>query len=98
MTLSTHTARYSVLQAETPGEGVVNIGILLEDPETDTLALRLRRDLASLVDDEEDQEVLESLAADLAGKARELGAAKLFEYLESTLSGAVRLTDREEVL
>ena len=27
-----------------------------------------------------------------------MGAEKLFEYLESNLSGAIRITDREEVL
>lgn len=91
------TGRYAVVQAETPGAGLINIGILLENPETDALALRFRRDLTSLVEDEEDLEVLESLADDLAAKAREIGAAKLFEYLESNLSGAIRITDREEV-
>jgi SOS-response transcriptional repressor LexA len=96
--LETRTGRYAVLQAETPVEGLVNIGVLLEDPETNALALRLRRDLASLIEDEEDREVLEALEEDLAAKARELGAAKLFEYLESDLSGSIRITDREEVL
>lgn len=93
----TRLARFSVLQAETPERGLVNLGILLEDPQTDTLLLRLRRDLDSLVEDEEDREVLESLAGDLARKAREMGAAKLFEYLESNLSGSIRITEREEI-
>lgn len=91
------TGRYAVVQAETPDAGLVNVGILLEDPETNSLLLRFRRDLNSAVEDEEDREVLESLADDLAGKAREMGAARLFEYLESTLSGAIRITEREEV-
>jgi SOS-response transcriptional repressor LexA len=92
------TGRYAVLQAETPQQGLVNIGVLLQEPRSDSLRLRFRRDLDSLVDDAEDREVLEALAGDLAGKAQELGAEKLFEYLESSLSGAIRLTDREEVL
>jgi SOS-response transcriptional repressor LexA len=92
------TGKYSIVQAETPEQGLLNIGVLLEDPETNSLALRLRRDLASLVEDHEDREVLEALGDDLAAKARELGAAKLFEYLESNLSGAIRITDREEVV
>ena len=96
--IETRMARYSVVQAETPEHGVVNIGVLLEDPESNTLALRFRRDLDSLADDDEDREVLEGLADDLAAKSRELGAAKLFEYLEANLSGAVRVTDREQVL
>ena len=95
------TGRYSVVQAETPSGELVNIGILLEDSETDTLVLRFRRDLAALAPesegDEEDREVLEHLAGDLAAKARELGAAKLFQYLESTLSGAIRITDRQQI-
>lgn len=92
--------RFSILQAETAEHGIVNIGVLLEDPETDTLLLRLRRDLDSLVEDEEDEEdkeLLEALSEDLAAKAREMGAAKLFEYLEANLSGAIRITDREEI-
>ena len=47
-----------MVQAETPEQGLVNLGILLEDPETDSLRLRFRRDLESLADDEEDLEVL----------------------------------------
>jgi phage repressor protein C with HTH and peptisase S24 domain len=93
----TRVGRFSVVQAETPGRGLVNIGILLEDPESDSLHLRFRRDLDSLLDDAEDREVLEALSQDLAAKAREMGAAKLFEYLESSLSGAIRITDREEL-
>jgi SOS-response transcriptional repressor LexA len=91
-------ARYSVVQADTPEPGLVNLGVLLEDPQTDSLCLRLRRDLESLVPDEEDREVLEALADDLALKAREMGAGKLFEYLESNVSDAIRITDREEIL
>ena len=90
--------KFSVVQAEAPDQGLVNVGVLLEDPETDSLRLRIRRDLESLAEDEEGLEVLEALAQDLDQKAREMGAEKLFEYLESNLSNAIRITDREEVL
>jgi SOS-response transcriptional repressor LexA len=96
--LQSRLGKYCMVQAETPSAGLVNLGVLLEDPETDVLRLRFRRDLESLSDEEEDREVLLALADDLAGKAREMGAEKLFEYLESNLSGAIRITDREEVL
>lgn len=89
---------YSIVQAETPERGLVNLGVLLEDPETDSLGLRFRRDLESLLEDAEDLEVLRALGGDLTRKAREWGAGKLFDYLESNLSGAIRVTDREEVL
>jgi SOS-response transcriptional repressor LexA len=64
------------------------------------LRLRFRRDLESLAPSviEEDLDVLRALGDDLTEKAREMGAEKLFEYLESNLSGAIRVTDREEVL
>jgi len=100
-TVEARLGKYSIVQAETLGTGLVNLGVLLEDPETDSLRLRFRRDLESLVpeiQDDEDLDVLRALADDLAAKAQELGAEKLFEYLESTLSGAIRVTDREEVL
>lgn len=99
--LHTHTGRYSVIQAELPGRGLVNLGVLLEDPQSDAVHLRFRRDMDSLVDeedDEEDLEILENLGDDLARKSGELGAQKLFEYLEGTLSASVRITDREQVL
>src|SRR5437868_6986306 len=93
-TLQTQTGRYSILQAELPGHGLVNLGVLLQDPQSDALYLRFRRDLDSLVE-EEDLEVLEALAGDLGRKADDLGAEKLVEYLETTLSASIRLTDRE---
>lgn len=79
---------------ETPD--LVNIGVLLEDPETDSLRLRFRRDFDSLAGEEE-TEVLAGLPDDLARKASEMGAGKLFEYLESNASNAIQVTDREEV-
>lgn len=98
MTLQSRLGKYSIVQAETPEQGLVNLGVLLEDPESNSLRLRLRRDLESLVAEEEDLDVLRALGDDLAQKAQEMGAEKLFQYLESSLSGAIRVTDREELL
>ena len=96
-TIQTQRGHYAILQAELPPHGLINLGILLQNPSSDALYLRLRRDLDSLAD-EEDLEVLTHLADDLAQKARESGAGKLFEYLEDTLSDTLRITDREQVL
>lgn len=93
----TRLGKYCIVQAETPEQGLVNLGVLLEDPETDSLRLRFRRDLESLAE-EEDLDVLGALGDDIAAKAQELGAEKLFEYLESNVSNAIRITDREEVM
>jgi len=96
-TLQTQTGRFSIVQAELPGHGSVNLGVLLQDPQSGALHLRFRRDLDSLVE-EEDLDVLEGLSDDLSRKAGELGAEKLFEYLEGTLSASIRVTDREQIL
>jgi len=93
--IQTRIGRYGILQAEL--RGLVNLGVLLEDPEANRLYLRLRRDLESLAEGQ-DLDVLSALADDLAGKADEMGAARLFEYLENTLSGTLRITDREQVM
>ena len=93
----TRIGKYSILQLEAPGRAVVNLGVLLQDPDSDALFLRFRRDLESVVD-EEDLDVLSALADDLGRKAEEMGAGKLFEYLETNLSGSIQVTDREEVL
>ncbi|HYL75104.1 MAG TPA: S24 family peptidase [Bryobacteraceae bacterium] len=92
---ATNLGKFSVIQAEVPGHGLQNLGVLLQD--SDSLRVRFRRDLNRLVD-EEDLEVLSALPDDLLHKAGDLGIEQLFEYLESTLSGAVRITDRETVL
>src|SRR5579863_2196212 len=95
--VQTREGRYSVLQAELPDHGLVNLGVLLSDPQSNVFGLRLRRDLSTLAEDE-DLEVFEALADDLEAKAREMGAEKLFGYLENTLSGTLRITDRRPVV
>jgi phage repressor protein C with HTH and peptisase S24 domain len=47
---------------------------------------------------EDDLDFFAALADDLSRKADELGSEKLFAYLEETLSGTLRITDREVVL
>lgn len=95
--ISTRRGQFSVVQAELPEHGLVNLGVLLQDPESDRLHLRFRRDMDTLAE-EEDLEALEALADDLNAKAAEMGAERLFEYLENTLSGSIRVTDRGAVL
>lgn len=95
--IATRRGQFCVVQTELPDHGLVNLGVLLQDPDSDALFVRFRRDLDTLAE-EEDREVLVALGDDLSAKAHEMGAERLFEYLESTLSGTVRITDREPVL
>jgi SOS-response transcriptional repressor LexA len=87
---------YYLLQAEFPGGGPSPIGVLLENPTTNELHLRLRRDLETLAGDE-DAEVLSALAQDLRGKAAELGASELLRSLEDSLSNAIQITGRQAI-
>lgn len=87
---------YSLLLSYLPNHGEQTIGVLLLDPATDTLHIRLRRDW-HYVADEEDIEVLAELADDLESLARENGGAAVLERLEREASQALRVSDREAI-
>lgn len=89
-------AQYSLLTCHLPDHGPETIGVLLFDPGTDTLHIRLRRDWNSVAS-EEDAEVLEELEEDLNMQARERGGAAVLEYLENNASLSLRVSDREAV-
>ena len=72
------------------------IGVLLLDPATDTLHIRLRRDWSTVASDE-DAEVLAELEEDLLSQARERGGAAVLEFLLNVASQSLRVTDREAV-
>jgi hypothetical protein len=97
MLIETRVAAWWLIEAALPGRGVEPIGVLLLEPESDTLHLKLRRDWDAIAG-ADDAEVLRALADDLGRKARELGAAALIGFFEDSLSNAIRLSDRREVL
>jgi SOS-response transcriptional repressor LexA len=88
------TAEYSVLQLALPGRPAIGFGILLYDPATDSLYHRFRDDIHELADPE-DAEVLDLLEEDLTARLRELGGRQVLEWLEDSLSNALRMTDRK---
>ena len=87
---------FSLLVADLPGGRAQPIGVLLLDPKTDTLYVRLRRDWESIAS-EEDTELLGELEDDLLLQARELGGTAVLEHLEDVASQSVRVADRQEV-
>ena len=93
---TTHRARFSLLTIHLPGADDAVAGVVLEDPAANQLHVRLRRDWDSIAPDE--SEVLSALEYDLTSKARESGAAALFDYLENTLSNVIRIGDRREIV
>lgn len=94
--LTTQHSRYMIITLELPGAGPMNAGVLLEDPSTDRLWVRLRRDWDEFVPEE--AEVLSAMEYDLAAKAQELGAKELLRYLEDTLSNVFVVADRGDVV
>ena len=93
--LTTQNALYMILTLELPGTGRMNAGVLLEDPSTDRLWVRLRRDWDDLAPEE--AEVLAAVEYDLASKSKEMGATQLLQYLEDTLSNTLTVTDHNKV-
>jgi len=90
-------AWWSLLEVAHPGCGPVPYGILLADRETDELTLRLA-DPASFGElDEQAFDILGELPADLELKGREMGGSRLLEWLEDSLSGFLRVSDRAPV-
>ena len=94
--VNTGAARYALLMVELPGQEAITAGVLLEDPATDRVHIRLRRDWERLAPDE--AEVLAFLEDDLLARAAEEGAAKFFARLEDTLSNTIRVSDRREAM
>lgn len=93
---NTRPARYSLLMVDLPGQEVITAGVLLEDPATDRVHIRLRRDWERLAPEE--AEVLAFLEEDLVAQADDEGAAKFFARLEDTLSNSIRVSDRREAM
>jgi phage repressor protein C with HTH and peptisase S24 domain len=94
--VNTRAARYSLLMVELPGREVITSGVLLEDPASDRVHIRLRRDWERLAPEE--AEVLGEVEADLLAQAAAEGAAKFFARLEDTLSNTIRVSDRREAM
>jgi len=88
--------QFSLLVSRVPGQGGQTVGVLLLDPKSDMLYVRLRRDWERVAS-EEDAEVLSALEDDLVMQARERGGTAVLENLENVASNAVRVTDREAV-
>src|SRR4051794_23493225 len=86
-------AAWSLIEIERPGARPEAFGVLLVDEETDGLTLRLRSsgDFPAL--EEQAVDLLDLHEPDLNPKAPEMGAHRLFDALEDSLSGFLRISD-----
>lgn len=85
---------YSVVEADLP-DGCTAVGVLLQDPESDALYQRFRRDWDEVAPEDD---VLPLLSSDLTEKARVMGAGNLLSWLEENASNSIRVTDRQRAL
>ena len=95
-TSATQVGRLSVLRLEMPGSAPATAGVLLEDPATDRLYVRLRRDWDVIALGE--AQVLSELESDLSAKAQDLGAGRVMGQLHDTLSNTLTISEPREVL
>ena len=91
------TCQFSILSLALPGQPVTGFGVFLFDPTDDALRFKLRDDWENLGVSEEDEEYLAALEEDFDLQIREIGAAAFLQSLEDTLSGLLRISDREPV-
>lgn len=87
---------FSVINLALPGKPEEPAGIVLYDPGTESLGVKLRRDWHRVADPE-DAEILTGMEAHLKQMSREMGPAGMLESLEASLSHVLRLSDRTEV-
>ena len=94
--LQTQSGNLYVLSAEFPGDDEFNIGVILEDPATDRMYVRMRRDWDAIAPDDY-YDYLAALETDFRNKGNEMGARKFLDHLASQLSNTLQITDGERV-
>src|SRR3954454_1688280 len=88
---------WALLEAHLPGRAPQRIGILLREAKHDNLYVRTRPDWWLGLLDEEQSLFWSELAGDLRERARELGAAKVLDWLEDTASHTLRMSARQPI-
>ena len=92
----TRLAKFAVLRVQLPGQDPVNVGVLLQDPATDRLHLRLRRDWQKL--GAGDVEMLEALEDQLVAEASAAGAESVMARLLDVASNVIQISARSQIL
>jgi HD-like signal output (HDOD) protein len=93
--IPTRVADWSLLFIYAPGKKPESAGILLLDPQTNELYVRLKCQLRN--EDEDLLEVWELLREDLQRRSKEIGGEQVLSYLEASLSHTLQISDRYKV-
>ncbi len=87
---------FSLLTLALPGRPAEPAGVIVFDPETEKLGVKLRRDWNQIASPD-DAELLSGMETHLQQLSTEMGARGAMEWLESTLSNVFQLSERNEV-
>jgi len=87
---------YVLLDAVLPERPPCPVAVLLLDPETGRPWLRMRRDFNAIADPD-DVEVLEAMEDHIRQCLEEMGAEAYLQSLEDSLSGTLRVSERQAV-
>lgn len=90
-----HTAEFMCVQY-VAGSTCTNIGVLLLNRAADDLLIQFTNTWEGL--DDLEVELIQALGADLQSKAAELGGARLVDYLLTSLSNIIRVTDPRSII
>lgn len=96
LALEMRRVEYMLLEVCLPGSRPECAGVIVLDPEADRLYVRARRDWDSFASEEAD--VLSELEGMIESMAQERGAAAALDFIESSFSGVVRATDRQQTM
>src|ERR1017187_8244945 len=88
---------FSILSLALPGQPGQPVGVLLFDPKDNDLQFKLRDDWEAIGVDEDDQEYVAALDIDFQLRLREVGGEAFLLALEDSLSGLLRISDREPI-
>jgi hypothetical protein len=88
---------WALLIAQLPAQDGIPAGILLLDPASDELHIKLLSELTGADADQEAAEFWRELPQDLMERSRELGGSRLLDWLETTASHFIELGSRTSI-
>lgn len=87
---------FTVLTLALPGRSPEPAGVIVYDADNEKLGVKLRRDWHQIAE-ADDAEILSGMEVHLKQLSEEMGARGALEWLESTLSNVLQLSERNEV-
>jgi hypothetical protein len=84
-------AKWACLEAHLPDQSPMGVGVLLVEPSSDRLYIRIKPDWWNDLVDGEEGQIWEGLSEDLKLKAEQMGATEFLKWLEDCCSHSIRI-------